>query len=615
MYKKENNLAGIRLLLSMRYLLRELCSFRWYSVLLPFLGCLSKIFLSLIMIYMPKVVLDAVEQRVLAENLAHRVVGIGCSLAVVSIADLVIHNAMESCSQNFLYTRLTVLWEQKVMSMDYESFISNRGKVLIEKARQAVCSPNWGIVKALPVTSEVLEALVGLLTYCGIIGILHPLIVLLLLLIFAIETCCGLAVENKKQQMKEERARIDRRLNYMAYGTKGMQEGKDIRIYSMGSLLCQIAKAAIKDKRNLEEKTQGWQFCNMLVSGFLILLRDGLAYLYLIYRFLNTGMSIGDFSLYFAAITGFGNWLTKLANAFSAFMEANNYVTDFREFMELADEDENSDCTVENLEQPISFDFHNVSFSYYVEEDGEKKEIPVIHNLNLAIKGGEKVAIVGVNGAGKSTFVKLLCGALRPKQGTIIINGKDSRSFRRKDYYSLFAAVFQKSGFLPVSIAENIVLNVKREPDMEKMWSCIRMAGLEQKIKSLPQGADTCLVKHISENGTELSGGEEQRLLLARALYKDAPVLVLDEPTAALDPIAENEIYQKYNEFTKEKTAVFISHRLASTRFCDRIILLDKGTIIESGTHEELMALGGKYAEMFQIQSQYYKNGEEGAKA
>lgn len=212
MYKKENNLAGIRLLLSMRYLLRELRNFRWYSVLLPSLGCLSKIFLSLIMIYMPKVVLDAVEQRVLAENLAHQVVGIGCSLAVVSIADLVIHNAMESCSQNFLYTRLTVLWEQKVMSMDYECFISNRGKVLIEKARHAVCSPNWGIVKALPVTSEVLEALVGLLTYCGIIGMLHPLIVLLLLLIFAIETCCGLAVENKKQQLKEERARIDRRL-------------------------------------------------------------------------------------------------------------------------------------------------------------------------------------------------------------------------------------------------------------------------------------------------------------------------------------------------------------------------------------------------------------------
>lgn len=615
MYKKENNLAGIRLMHSMRYLFRELRNFRWYSVLLPFLGCLSQIFLSLIMIYMPKVVLDAVEQRVSVENLAYRVLGIGAWLAVVSIADLVIHNAMESCSQNFLYTILTVLWEQKVMSMDYESFISNRGKMLIEKARHAVCSPNWGIVKALPVTSEVLEALVGLLTYCGIIGMLHPIIVLLLLLIFAIETCCGFVVENKKQHLKEERARIDRRLNYMAYGTKGMQEGKDIRIYSMSSLLCQIAKVAIKDKRALEEKTQGWQFRNMLVSGFLILLRDGLAYLYLIYCFLNTGMTIGDFSLYFAAITGFGNWLTKLANAFSNFMEANNYVTDFREFMELEEEDENGDYAVDHLEQPLSFEFNNVSFSYFVEEDGEKKEIPVIHKLNLSIKGGEKIAIVGVNGAGKSTFVKLLCGALRPKQGTIFVNGIDSKRFRKRDYYSLFSAVFQKSGFLPVSVAENIVLNVKKEPHMEKMWNCIRMAGLEQKIKSLPQGADTCLVKEISENGTKLSGGEEQRLLLARALYKDAPVLVLDEPTAALDPIAENEIYQKYNEFTKEKTAVFISHRLASTRFCDRIILLDKGTIIESGTHEELMALGGKYAEMFQIQSQYYKNGEEGAES
>ena len=183
-------------------------------------------------------------------------------------------------------------------------------------------------------------------------------------------------------------------------------------------------------------------------------------------------------------------------------------------------------------------------------------------------------------------------------------------SFAPRDYYELFSAVFQSSGALPVSVADNIALNTTGDVDEERLWRCIRAAGLEEKIKSLPKGADTCLVKRITQQGTELSGGQLQRLLLARALYKDAPVLVLDEPTAALDPLAGQEIYEQYQQFTAGKTAVFISHRLASTRFCDRIILLEEGRVAESGTHEQLLALNGKYAEMFRVQSRYYQEDE-----
>lgn len=608
MYKKLKIFAGMQAFRSVTYLFHELRKFKWYSVILPFLGCAARISLSYITIYMPKLVLDAVEQQVDVKALLFRTIVAGVLLALASVANLVVHNMVQSCSQTFLYIRLTTLWEQKVMSMDYEAFTTNRGKLLMEKARNVISSPNWGVVEFLPKLTELLENILGLLVFCAVIGYLSPLVVVFLVLLFGAELLFGLKVEKKKQSFKEETAQINRKLNYIAYGTKGMQEGKDIRIYSMAAFLREVARVVVADKRKVEEKVQSWQLRNMLLKGGFILLRDGVAYLYLIYCFLYKELSLGDFTLYFAAITGLGNWLTKLTEGISGFAEALNYVTDFRSFMELAQEAKKRSRSVEELTAPLTFSLENVCFSYFIEEDKKKLEIPVLKNINLTIGAGEKLAIVGVNGAGKSTLVKLLCGLLSPTGGTIRVNGVDCTEFCKQDYYSLFSAVFQNSGVLPVGIGENIMLNTKEEPDSDTMWRCIRMAGLEEKVNSLPKGADTCLVKRISEEGTELSGGQIQRLLLARALYKDAPVLLLDEPTAALDPIAENEIYEKYNQFTEGKTAVFISHRLASTRFCDRIIMLEQGEVIESGTHEELLALGGRYAQMFAVQSQYYRS-------
>lgn len=583
--------------------------------MLPILGSMIQIALSLVTLWLPKIILDCVTARVSLRVLYAEIGLTGGLWLLLTIADQVVRNVILGCAQTRLYTRLIPAWEKKTMELDYELFSSPRGKVLMEKARQAVCSPNWGMVTMLPRLTELFTAAGGLLAYGIVLGGLHPLAVLALLLLSGLELWQGIRTERKKQGLKQERAEVGRRLNYVAYGTRGLGEGKDIRIYHMAGWLREMARLALGQKRRLEQITAGYERRKLLFAGALILLRDGCAYGYLLYCFFHRDMTVGDFAMYFTAVTGLGGWLSRLTESISQLQESRNFARDYWEYMELGDESDGLQRKVSSglrgiseLPKPVGFQFRDVSYAYTdTGEDGQTKMHQVLEHLNLDIAPGEKLAVVGANGAGKTTFVKLLCGLLHPQQGEILVGGVSSRLLETKEYYNLFSAVFQNSGVLPVSIADNIALNITGDVDAERLQSCIRAAGLEEKVFSLPQGENTCLNKRVAEQGTELSGGQMQRLLLARALYKAAPVLVLDEPTAALDPLAEQAVYEQYRRFTEGKTAVFISHRLASTRFCDRIILLEKGRIAECGTHEQLLALGGRYAELFQIQSKYYQ--------
>ena len=232
-----------------------------------------------------------------------------------------------------------------------------------------------------------------------------------------------------------------------------------------------------------------------------------------------------------------------------------------------------------------------------------------VQDLSLHIEPGDIYGFIGKNGAGKTTLVRLICGFYDPTEGRVLLNGEDIRKYNRRDYYKLFSAVFQDFDVIAATIAQNIAQDMDGNIDMDAVRSCADKAGLCEKIESLPEKYDTKLVRDVYEEAIALSGGETQRLMLARALYKNAPMLILDEPTAALDPIAEADMYKKYNAMAEGRSSVYISHRLASTRFCDRIILLDGSVIAEEGTHDELMALGGKYKEFFDVQSKYYKDG------
>ena len=335
--------------------------------------------------------------------------------------------------------------------------------------------------------------------------------------------------------------------------------------------------------------------------------RDGAAYIVLIRMFAAAAIGIGDFVFLFGIISSFSSQLNSISGMLNKVIGSGIKIGYYREYFEIEDIFNHSEgCKFSNMQdEPVRIQFQGVSYSYTSES--EKKY--ALCDINLSIKAGEKLAIVGKNGAGKTTLVKLLCGLYSPTVGKILINGVDIKAINIDRYYSLISVVFQDVYLFPVTIKQFIASRYEGI-NAQKVMYLIEQVGLKEKIDSLPNGINTHLVKGVFDDSTDFSGGEKQKLMLARAMYKDAGILVLDEPTAALDPIAENEIYSQYDQMTHGETALYISHRLASTRFCDRILYMESGKILEEGSHEELLRLGGKYAAMYAAQSRYYK--EEG---
>lgn len=319
-------------------------------------------------------------------------------------------------------------------------------------------------------------------------------------------------------------------------------------------------------------------------------------------RVLKGSLGIGSFLMYMTSIGTFSSALGGLMNSFLSFQQQSRVICDFRAFLDIRDFDTGSLIPPESIRKTGALiEFKNVSFKYPGRDEYALKE------LSLSIRPHERLAVVGLNGAGKTTFVKLLMRLYRPESGTITMNGTDICEYDRDRYFRLFSAVFQEIYSFAFTLAENVAMCEYDKVDFERVTACLERAGLKEKVDLLEKGLDTPLLKVIDEGGIELSGGETQKLALARALYKDAPFIVLDEPTAALDALAEERLYKEFDSLTTGKTAVYISHRLASTRFCDRILMFENGSIIEAGSHEELIEKGGKYSELFGVQARYYR--------
>ncbi len=495
---------------------------------------------------------------------------------------------------------------EKTVWMDGQSLESAQGQKKWQDAKRNLCSGNGvGIEAYTKAWCNLLLQLIGLALYAAIVGqvslLLLAILILQTLLVSWLHAKAGEHAYTKEDEIEKKWASFQ----YLRRETVAPGNGKDIRMYRMDRWFLGLFRQLIDRACALIDRQQTGYMAAGMAEDLLTFFRSVLVYGWLIREMATGNMTLPSFLLYMGVVAGFGAWMNGLFQAWRQILENEKLMDAYRDFMDFGTVEEGKPAP----ERPgcvheIRFD--HVCFRYGgspVSPEGED----TIRDLNLTIRPGERLALVGLNGAGKTTLIKLLCGLYRPTSGAILLDGKDIQSLDQRAVFREFAVVFQDVFTFSFPLADNVSCVDSGREDPVRLRESLEKAGLWERVRELPKQTRTSMNKELDEEGVTLSGGEMQKLMLARALYKDAPMVILDEPTAALDPIAESEMYEKYDELVRGRTAVFISHRLSSTRFCDRILFLEHGRITEEGTHEELMQRGGAYAELFALQAKYYK--------
>lgn len=567
-----------------------------FRVALPFSGIL-----------MSGMVIDALTKGVSPGTFVVTIGGLALFMVLLnfvkSFTDVMIDQGIGSMGNIISTQKLS----EKLMDMDYENMTKPEAIKLKDKARQAGRNSYTAANNHLRFLVQFLTSALGIVVYGGVIATVHPVLILLLALTSLISWGAMILSRRYESSTRERRATIQRHLGYLSWIIMDRHLSKDMRLYNMSGWLFEMVDGNLKKAEKEQSTVQNRVMYTSWVDGLMTLLRDGGAYIFLIYLMAQGQMELGTFVMMFGAIASFASWISSLLGGAEGLIRSNVEVGDIRAFLSYPDQrnrGEGPDLPPKG--KPLDLCLEHVTYTY----PGAQK--PALTDINLQVKPGERIAIVGANGAGKSTLVKLLCGLYSPTSGSVSVDGVNVASYNRDDYLSLFTVVFQDIHLLSDSIACNVSQQTKEQTDLERVKTCLKLAGFYEKVMSLPQGLKTPLVREVNADAVDLSGGEMQKLALARALYKDAPFILLDEPTAALDPIAENQMYQQYAKLTEGKTSFFISHRLASTQFCDRILFIDDNCIRECGSHEELMKLGGRYAHMFAVQASYYTSQKGG---
>lgn len=601
-----------------RYVFREMCAYDgkypWYIALKSVTAFLGPFLAAVI----PSVAIYLIDQEADWPMFSTAIIGLVLGNFILGMISTKMDTVIRKKNFFVAYQPVQHHAVSKILDVDYAVLETAEGKKLADGARSSYERDWFGWNRIMDMFTPFVFNLLGIVVYTVILIPKCPWV----LPVFAVMSVMNLLLERKISRGSWGKHRdvigeVQSRVDYFFQRSTSATDGKDIRLFQMEEWFSSIMEFLIRKRMRVWKRVEMAYFIPNFSDTVWTLVRDLIAYGVLVNTFLQGKLDAASFTLYLGVITGFAGWLNGgnmgegFVRANSEMMRCSGWISSYRNFLALwspYEDGENADVGNDLKGNGVSIEFRNVCFRY------PEAEKDVIHNLNLKVQAGENIALVGVNGAGKTTLVKLLCGFYRPDSGQILINDRDILEYPTGSYRELLGAVFQDMMILAASVAENVACCREEEIDKKRLWRVLRLADIDEKIKALPKQEKTMVTNFLDKDGILFSGGEIQRIILARALYKDAPLLLLDEPTSALDPIAETTIYEKYHTLSKGKTTIFISHRLASTKFCNRILFFEDGGIQEDGTHEELMEKQGGYAKMFSIQSRYYKedgHGEE----
>ena len=525
-----------------------------------------------------------------------------CGNFIVNMLRVVIPENIHKRYCDILNNYLEAKLAYKNMSIEFEK---TENKTNLDEAQKAKVGIGLGYSGGIQGVSDsfaiVVSNIVIFVTTTGIIFVKAPLLVLPLLVNVLINRYVNQRKNDLQIKQYSRLSYISRAFNYLYFTLADVRYAHDIRLYNADELMRNTAQEYNAEQNNILKGQQKKIFSFLKISSVNMALTAGISLLYLGILAINGNLSIGELTMATTASLTALSSLNAIITEVLELQKKCTYAYDYVSYMKKENRAINGSRKVEDNNGKYEIEFKNVYFAY------PNSENYVLKDVSLKISSGEHLSVVGMNGAGKTTFIKLMCRFYPVTKGEILLNNVNINEYDYDEYVKLISAVFQDFRLLALSIKENVAIEKSDMIEEKELMDLFQKVGFADKVCQLSKGMDTPVSKHYDVTGFIPSGGEQQKLAIARALFKDSAIVILDEPTAALDPIAEYDIYKQFNDFIKNKTAIYISHRLSSCRFCDRIAVFSEGTIKECGTHEELIRIkNGVYAELYNAQAQYY---------